>query len=453
MIAKLKGFRNNIYMSTVLTVYELTLSIKKLLEKQFTAVSVRGEVSNLKEQASGHIYFTLKDKDSQISAVFFRGDAARLKRPLKNGDEIIIRGELSVYAPRGNYQIIVREMEFAGVGELLLKLHELKKTLELRGWFDPARKKPLPKHPAVIGVVTSPTGAVIQDILNVLTRRFSGFQLLLNPVKVQGEGAAQEIARAIDEMNRYQLADVLIVGRGGGSLEDLWAFNEEIVAEAIFRSKIPIVTAIGHETDTCIADFVSDLRAPTPSAAAEMVTAEKAQQLDFLQKARRSLIHTVKIKINEERARWKGFARHPVFSSPFALLGPYAQRLDTMREDLDTLAQSRIREQKLHLRRMKETLLALNPSSGLALQKTRLGTLQRNLLLNFRSQIQRKKERLKQLEQHLLAINPRNLLTKGYCILFRENSHSVIVSTQSVEAEEKLDVLLQDGTLKVQRIP
>jgi exodeoxyribonuclease VII large subunit len=441
-------------MTTVFSVYELTLSIKKLLEKQFTSVAVKGEISNLKEQSSGHIYFTLKDKDSQIQAVFFRGDATKsLKRPMKNGDEILVRGELNVYPPRGNYQIIVRELEFAGIGELLLQLHQLKKTLETRGWFDTGHKKALPKHPQVIGVITSPTGAVIQDIVNVLSRRFSGFKLLLNPVKVQGDGAAQEIARAIDEMNRHQLADVLIVGRGGGSLEDLWAFNEEIVAEAIFRSQIPIVTAIGHETDTCIADFVADLRAPTPSAAAEIVTKEKAQKLDFLQSVKRILANTLYLKTKEERAKWRGFAKQPLFSSPSTLLAAYFQKIDESREDLDSFLKTRLLEQKLHFRRIKETLALLNPAMQIREQKGRLQTLDKSMHQSSCTILLQKRERLERLEKHLMAINPKNLLTKGYCILFRENTNSVIVSTQDVVATERLDVLLQDGTLKVQRIP
>ncbi len=441
-------------MPTILSVQELTLSIKKLLEGNFTSLSVRGEVSNLKEQSSGHIYFTLKDKDAQISAVLFRGDAARgLKRPLKNGDEIVVKGELSVYAPRGNYQIIIREIEFAGLGELLLKLHELKKSLEARGWFASEHKKKLPQHPRVIGVITSPTGSVIQDILHVLSRRFSGFQLILNPVKVQGEGSAQEIARAIDEMNRYKLADVLIVGRGGGSLEDLWAFNEEIVAEAIFRSAIPIVTAIGHETDTCIADYVADLRAPTPSAAAELVVAEKAGQLQFLSNTRRSLSHSVKLRISEHRAKLKGFIRQPIFATPYALLGTYFQGLDDKREELDRLTRNTVREQKLHLNRISQTLSALNPASQLRQEMARLKTLQRSLLSSIQLQLEKKRERLQRLEQHLKAINPKNLLTKGYCILFRENSNSVIVSGHEVAEKQRLDILLQDGTLKVERAP
>ncbi|MCB1083226.1 MAG: exodeoxyribonuclease VII large subunit, partial [Simkania sp.] len=222
-----------------LSVTELTQAIKHQLESNFTALSVKGEVTNLRLQASGHYYFSLKDENAQISAVLFQGNARFAKHLPKMGDQVLIKGEINVYAPRGTYQIIVREIEHAGLGELLLKFHALKAKLEKMGWFDPAKKKPLPTYPKTIGVVTSPTGAVIQDILNVLKRRFPNFHLILNPVKVQGAGAAEEIAQAIDDFNRFGLADILIIGRGGGSLEDLWAFNEECVAAAIFRSKIP----------------------------------------------------------------------------------------------------------------------------------------------------------------------------------------------------------------------
>ncbi len=228
--------QNDLETSTkVLSVSELTSTIKRILEPNFSSICVRGEISNFKLQSSGHLYFTLKDDGSQISAALFRGNAARLSRMPKEGDQVIASGQISLYAPRGQYQIVVRDIQFLGVGELLLKLHELKNTLEKRGWFSTEYKKALPKFPRRIGVVTSPTGAVIQDILHVLKRRFSGFQVILNPVKVQGEGAAEEIAQAIQDINHHDLADLLIIGRGGGSIEDLWAFNEEIVAKAIFE--------------------------------------------------------------------------------------------------------------------------------------------------------------------------------------------------------------------------
>ncbi|MES2121396.1 MAG: exodeoxyribonuclease VII large subunit, partial [Chlamydiota bacterium] len=240
-------------MQEILSVSELTNEIKKQIESRFPAVAVKGEISNLKEQSSGHIYFTLKDAGAQLSAVLFRGNARELSRLPKNGDQVVLRGEISLYTPRGQYQMIVRNLEYAGVGELLLKLHAMKAKLQGLGWFDASRKRPLPRFPKTIGVVTSPTGAVIQDIVQVLSRRNAGVHLILHPVKVQGEGAAEEIARAIEEFNRFHLADLLIVGRGGGSLEDLWAFNEECVARAIFQSKIPVISAVGHETDFSIA--------------------------------------------------------------------------------------------------------------------------------------------------------------------------------------------------------
>lgn len=412
-------------MVPVLTVAELTHSIKKLLEGRYPYVCVKGEISNLKEQSSGHLYFTLKDLEAQMSAVLFKGNARTLTRPLKNGDQVVVKGEISVYVPRGNYQFLVRELEYMGLGELLLKLHELKVKLEQKGWFAKERKRPLPKFPRTIGVVTSPTGAVIQDILNVLSRRFSGFRLILNPVKVQGEGSAQEIAQAIEQFNRYGLADVLIVGRGGGSLEDLWAFNEEIVAAAIVSSKIPVISAVGHETDFCIADYVADLRAPTPSAAAEMVIAEKQVHLTHLAQSRRRIQQMTLGLIRQHRVRLTGLQRQPLLSSPYAILGKYHQMRDELITELQHQMKAQLQRKQMHLLMLKKQLLALKPSV----------------------QIQLLKEKLTRLHQHLKALDPKNVLTKGYCILFRENTHSAILSSQEVHAEETVQILMHDGKL------
>ena len=219
----------------LLTVTQLTNAIKFSLESSFSNIWLQGEISNCKLHSSGHLYFSLKDSNAQIGAVMYRGDAAFLKMTPKDGNQVMVRGEINVYPPSGKYQIIVKEMKLVGLGELLLKLEELKIKLHKMGWFRADRKKPLPKLPRRIGIVTSPTGAAIQDILNILNRRFSGVHLILNPVRVQGEGAALEIARAIHEFNQFNLVDVMIIGRGGGSIEDLWAFNEEVVAEAIYK--------------------------------------------------------------------------------------------------------------------------------------------------------------------------------------------------------------------------
>ncbi len=413
-------------MEEILSVSQLTAAIKKYLEGHFPALCVQGEISNFKEQSSGHLYFTLKDAQAQISAVLFRGSAQQLSRLPKAGDQVQVKGELAVYAPRGNYQIIVRELRYLGVGELLLKLHELKAKLQAKGWFDPQRKKALPKLPKTIGVITSPTGSVIQDILHVLSRRYAGFQLLLNPVKVQGEGAAQEIARAIEQFNQYKLADVLIVGRGGGSLEDLWAFNEERVAEAIFASEIPVISAVGHETDFCIADFVADVRAPTPSAAAEIVIAEKHKELQLLAQMHQRIRETSKLIIRGHKERLKAISRQPAISQPFFLLGKFAQMLDETKSSLDHALKHVVQEKKLKFHALQRQASAHNPL-------TLLATLKQKLTLT---------------SSHLKSINPKNLLTKGYAIVFQEKADSIILSAKQVKPEDGLRVMLQDGTIK-----
>ena len=411
----------------ILSVSQLTLSIKKHLEGRFQTVKVQGEITNFKEQASGHLYFTLKDAESQISAVLFRGSAAGLSRLPKNGDQVIVQGEISVYAPRGNYQLIIRQLHYAGVGELLLKLHALKAKLEGLGWFDKSRKRPLPTSPKTIGVVTSPTGAVIQDILNILSRRHAGFHLILNPVKVQGEGAAKEIAAAIDQFNQHNLADVLIVGRGGGSLEDLWPFNEEVVASAIYRSRIPVISAVGHETDFSISDFVADLRAPTPSAAAEIVMAAADHHLGQLLAFQKRFDQLMTHHLTSHRQKMTLLQRHPLLSSPYALLESASQRLDDYTEEFDQTMVQIVQTCRLKLDGLQRQLTALNP-------QVRINHL---------------KEKLKSLTSHLKSIDPKNLLTKGYSILFRENDNSAIVSTKDLHVDDKVRVQLHDGTIKV----
>ncbi|MEK7871220.1 MAG: exodeoxyribonuclease VII large subunit, partial [Nitrospirota bacterium] len=249
----------------VYTVYELTLSVKSSLEEGFSDIWLEGEVSNLRIPGSGHIYLTLKDDRAQIRGVIFRSQVRSLRFLPKDGQHLLCRGHITVYEPKGEYQIIFTYIEPKGLGALQQAFEELKERLKSEGLFDEARKRPLPLYPEKIGVVTSPTGAAIRDILNIIGRRFPAVDILINPVPVQGEGAAELIAEAVNEMNLVGDIDVLIVTRGGGSIEDLWAFNEEIVARAIYNSRIPVISAIGHEIDYTISDFVADLRAPTPS--------------------------------------------------------------------------------------------------------------------------------------------------------------------------------------------
>jgi exodeoxyribonuclease VII large subunit len=435
-------------MHHIFSVTDLTFAIKKSLESRFAAFSVRGEITNFKEQTSGHLYFTLKDEQSQISAVLFKGKTYGLARKPKDGDQVVVTGDLTVYAPRGNYQIIVNELQFVGLGELLLKLHQLKATLEQRGWFDPRHKKPLPKMPRTIGVITSPTGSVIQDILNILKRRSWGFHLILNPVRVQGEGAAAEIAEAIRQFNEHKLADVLIVGRGGGSLEDLWAFNEEIVAKAIFESTIPIISAVGHETDHCIADLVADLRAPTPSAAAEIVTAEKKQQLDTLAQAHRRLHHTMLGSVREFKRKLEGVSRQPLLQRPLTLLARPCQQIDEMRERVDQSLKQQLIQRQLHLVAFQKQARALSPLSQLQQLREKFASSRRAIHQTLEQQLGQRLSKLSQLVSHLKAIDPKNLLKQGYCILFAEKKDSVIFSTKQLSPQQKIALLLSDGEVR-----
>ena len=487
--------QNNSQRMPPLTVSQLTNAIKLSLETTFPVIYLQGEISNFKIQSSGHLYFSLKDANAQITAVMFKSEASLLKLMPKGGDQVIVRGELNVYPPKGNYQLIVRELSYVGIGELLQKLELLKVKLHQLGWFKAALKKPLPRFPRRIGVVTSPSGAVNQDILNVLTRRFSGFHLILNPVKVQGEGAAQEIAQAIEQFNRHNLVDVMIVGRGGGSLEDLWAFNEEIVASAIYYSRIPIISAVGHETDHCIADYVADIRAPTPSAAAEIVIAEKNQQLDYLSVLRKRMQQTIGHLVQKNHYRLKGVLKHPFFSHPYGLLEWRMQKLDDYRPDLEQTIR-----QLLHLKRQllgarSQQALALKPTNQISHFKHHFIACQRSLqsqmvqrIGQYRQKLAYKRQQLDHIWQTqqtrrrhtfnqekftqnlqqvlkdrlslyrqkltsafdlLQALDPQNVLDKGYSILFAEKSTFVINSVSKLKKGQYARLLLSDGEILI----
>ncbi|MGB0036370.1 MAG: exodeoxyribonuclease VII large subunit [Candidatus Acidiferrales bacterium] len=315
-------------------VSELTARIRGLLETALPDVWVEGEVSNYHPAQSGHLYFTLKDARAQIRCVCFRDQVRGLKFRPEDGLHITVRGALSVYETRGEYQIYVSHIEPVGLGALQLAFERLKKKLSEEGLFDDARKKPLPVLPLRIGVVTSPSGAAIRDILRVLKRRFPNVHVLLFPVKVQGEGAAAEIVAALRYFNRAKVADVLIVARGGGSLEDLWAFNEEIVARAIFASEIPVITGIGHETDFTIADFVADVRAPTPSAAAEIVVRSRQEFERHIAEHYRRISHQMRYRLSQSRHRVRDLQTHRGFRQLEVLVRHRRQQVDELSSSL-----------------------------------------------------------------------------------------------------------------------
>jgi exodeoxyribonuclease VII large subunit len=311
-------------------VCELTLRLRDVLEQEFPDVWVEGEISNFRAAQSGHLYFTLKDEKAQIRCVCFRDQVRGLRFRPEDGLKVTVRGGISVYEARGEYQIYVSHIEPVGLGALQLAFEQLTKKLQAEGLFDTERKKPLPVMPRRVGIVSSPQGAAIQDILRVLRRRFPNLPVTLFPVKVQGEGAAEEIVRAIRHFNRAQMVDVMIVARGGGSLEDLWAFNEEIVARTIAASEIPIITGIGHETDTTIADFAADLRAPTPSAAAEIVVRTRAEFEKHISDCTRELVQNVRYFFSQRKHALRDLAEHRAFRRPGEIVRIQRQRVDDL---------------------------------------------------------------------------------------------------------------------------
>jgi exodeoxyribonuclease VII large subunit len=343
------------------TVAELSIALKDLLEASFPDVWVTGEVSNFRAAASGHYYFTLKDASAQLRAVCFRNQARYLKFKPQDGLAVIARGHLSVYEARGEYQLYVEYLEPAGVGALQFAFEQLKQKLAAEGLFDEARKKPLPVLPRAIGVVTSPSGAAVRDILRVIKRRFPNMNVFLYPATVQGVGAAAEIVEGIEYFNQHPIVDVMIVGRGGGSMEDLWPFNEETVARAISASKVPIISAVGHETDFTIADFVADLRAPTPSAAAELVVQRREDFIAEVANRVRHMSQSLRLRMSEARAAFTELRMHRVFQQFPARVQERSQRIDESLAEMERSLRGRLEVAQRKLIELTAQLLRFEP--------------------------------------------------------------------------------------------
>ncbi len=347
----------------IYTVSELTCRIKEVLESEFPPMWLEAEISNFRKPASGHFYFTLKDAQSQISAIMYRSSAQRVVFKLEDGMKVMVYGRVSVYEKGGNYQIIATIIEPRGVGALQLAFEQLKKKLMEEGLFDKKYKKTIPMLPSRIGVVTSPTGAAIRDILNVINRRFSNIQLLIAPCRVQGDEAPAEIAQAIDELNRLNCVDVILVTRGGGSIEDLWAFNSELVARSIFRSNIPIISAVGHEIDWTIADYVADLRVPTPSAAAELVVGSKEEFISRIANFEKRLYSGMQHYMNILKNRVLRLSQSRVFIEPQNRIRQYQQQVDECELRINQSLSSVMSRRKHQLVVLSEKLHAFSPSS------------------------------------------------------------------------------------------
>ena len=411
--------------SKVLTVSELTRSIRGTLETKYRAAWVQGEVSNYKAHPNGHQYFTLKDARAQIACVIWRDSMAPLRRPLVDGARIQVLGTVSVYEARGQYQIAVQIVQPFGQGVLQAKFEALKRRLEAEGLFDPARKRALPKFPRRIGIVTSPSGAAIRDILNILSRRAPWLSVLISPVRVQGSGAAQEIAVAIRELatanENFAPVDLIVVTRGGGSIEDLWEFNEEIVARAIAAAELPIVSAVGHEIDFTIADFVADLRAPTPSAAAELIVPD----------------------IVDLRRHLDAFARG-IGRELLNRMRDAQQRLDHARETLRRCLAHKIDNYRRALEHAVAVLQARSPVRELMLRRNRFGDLQRRLRELPKHNLELARHRFQRIEGILRVLGPDATLRRGYSIT-TDARGKLIRSVASVRPKMKIKTRLSDG--------
>lgn len=350
-------------MSGAVTVSELTSYIANLIggDNALRNVAVTGEISNFKRYSSGHCYFNLKDREAIIPCVMFRGNAVRLKFQPEDGLQVTASGGVSVYTDGGRYQLYVSGMTPSGIGDLAAAFAQLKERLAREGLFDEARKKPLPPYPSVIGIVTSPAGAVLRDIFRVAKRRFPAVRLALKPVQVQGNGAAEQIAGAIDFFNRRYPVDVLIVGRGGGSIEDLWAFNEEAVVRAVYRSEIPVISAVGHETDFTLTDFAADRRAATPSQAAELAVCDAGELARYLLGMRLSMRGGLRRQLENRRARLMGLMSRPVLRQPELLLAQRQQRTDLLRERLAGAAALYVKNSRQRIGHLVDKLELVNP--------------------------------------------------------------------------------------------
>ncbi|MGA2137278.1 MAG: exodeoxyribonuclease VII large subunit [Verrucomicrobiia bacterium] len=435
----------------VLSVTDLTHRIKDLLEDKFPSVWVEGEVSNLRSPSSGHVYFTLKDANAQLPVVLFRGVAAKVGFKLKDGLQVIASGDISVYEKSGQYQLVARRLLPKGLGALQLAFEELKQRLAKEGLFDPARKKPIPALPQHIGLITSPTGAAIRDFLNIIGRRFPNVHIVIHPVRVQGDGAAQEIAAAIDEFNTLHTThrlplDVLIVTRGGGSLEDLWAFNEEVVARALARSKIPTISAVGHEIDFTISDFVADLRAPTPSAAAELVVKAKDEFAHQIGQYQSRLQKDLRLRLAETRQHFSDLASSYVFRRPTEIIRQYQQQVDDYGHRLTRATSAAFRAHRAQLDTASEKFKLLSPQAFLVNWRQRLGSDEQRFQASWTHRQQGTRHRLAQADAKLELLSPKATLRRGYSITLIPESGRIVRTIRHVTAGTKISTKVLDGT-------
>ena len=436
----------------VLTVSQLTREIREALEERVGTVWVEGEISNHRLQTSGHQYFTLKDAGSQISCVLFRGAAARVSARLADGVQVQIFGEISVYEPRGQYQMIVRQVQAKGQGSLQVQFEALKRKLHAEGLFDEENKQAIPRFPQVVALVTSPTGAAIQDMLNILTRRAPWLRILVYPVRVQGSGAEHEIVRALQVLDRaadfgLPVPDTIVVGRGGGSLEDLWCFNEEVLARAIAATSIPVISAVGHEIDFTIADFVADMRAPTPSAAAELLAPDIAELRRTLENAARTLQTRTNTLLDHHQRVLDLTTRGPLLREPQRLLLEAEQSIDDIDARLHDILRERFRALHDDLIEKQQTLAARHPRVQLVEFGHRVESAAQLLRQAMRRRLDHIGERVQAREDVMKHLGPESVLSRGFSYTTTADGR-VLTDPGDVRNGDEIITRLARGTLR-----
>ena len=428
-------------------VADLVGEVRTHIEREYADLWVEGEISNLRPAPSGHIYFTLKDGDAQLPTVLFRRQASLLRFRPEDGLQVLVRGKVSVYEQRGQMQIVAGFMEPVGAGSLQVAFEQLKTQLQQEGLFDQERKKPLPAFPRCVGIVTSPGGAVIRDFLNVANRRHAALDVLLYPALVQGETAAAEIAAGIAYFNRTRNVDVIVIARGGGSLEDLAPFNSELLSRAIAASEIPIVSAVGHETDFTITDFVADLRAPTPSAAAEIITGVLHKVEDHVEQLTLRLQRACRYRLMQARESFAQLSVEASFARLRGSFGRRQQRVDELRFRMEAAwnVVNRSASEQLHL--LTARLLRQDATHRLQLLSERLLILESRLIRSLKSQIQNHAVRLQGLKRQLNALSPLAVLNRGYALVFDENG-SLVKKASSLTPNQRLVTRLAEGSIE-----
>ncbi|MCW2475651.1 exodeoxyribonuclease VII large subunit [Candidatus Symbiopectobacterium sp. NZEC151] len=435
--------------SAIFTVSRLNQTVRQLLEMEMGQIWLCGEISNFSQPASGHWYFTLKDERAQVRCAMFRTSNRRVTFRPQNGQQVLLRATITLYEPRGDYQLLAESMQPAGDGLLQQQFEQLKQRLATEGLFDQSFKQALPRPASSVGVITSPSGAALHDILHVLQRRDPALPVVIYPSQVQGEEAPVQIVRAIQLANQRQECDVLIVGRGGGSLEDLWSFNDERVARAIFASRIPIVSAVGHETDVTIADFVADLRAPTPSAAAELVSRDRNELLRQLHTQRQRLEMAMDYSLAQRQRDFSRLYHRLQQQHPQLRLARQLNQLITLRRRLDESMQQQLRRATLRSERLQQRLTQQQPLSRIHRAQQHLQQMQYQLQRLITRQLSENKQRLGEVCSHLEGVSPLKTLARGYNVTTTP-SGQVLRATAQAAPGDTLKTRLQDGWVESQ---